>query len=185
MQRYIPNILSSIRLALIPPFLMFFAQENYVLAFFVFLIAGFTDALDGWLARHFHWQSFWGGLLDPLADKLLIVSSFLALAYLNVLPKWLVILVFLRDANISLGVLSWNYFFHEKIKSNPTYTSKLNTCLQLFLLSICLFELAFFELPSNFKNLCIILTASTTIISYLEYASTWINKAYAAYKKQK
>ena len=86
--KHIPNVLTLMRLLLIAPFLIFFIQKEYIGAFYVFILAGFTDALDGWLARYFHWQSSFGSFVDPLADKLLIASSFIALALIQAL-SWL------------------------------------------------------------------------------------------------
>ncbi|HAT9653444.1 TPA: CDP-alcohol phosphatidyltransferase family protein, partial [Legionella pneumophila subsp. pneumophila] len=105
--KHIPNTLTLLRLVLIAPFLMYLFHHEYVKAFYIFIAAGLTDGLDGWLARHFQWQSFFGSFVDPLADKLLVASSFISLALLNSLPWWLVLLVFLRDFTISMGVLAW------------------------------------------------------------------------------
>ena len=103
--RQIPNALTLARLILIAPFLVFIYQNEYVNAFYTFVLAGFTDGLDGWLARTFNWQSSFGSFVDPVADKLLIASSFISLAIIGRMPWWLVALVFLRDITISIAVL--------------------------------------------------------------------------------
>ena len=175
--RHIPNALTFSRLVLIAPFLMFLYQQEYQNAFYTFLLAGITDGLDGLLARHFHWKSLLCSFIDPLADKLLIASSFISLALCGKLPWWLVILVFLRDLTISFGVVGWYWLVQRKLDFHPTLLSKLNTLLQLTLVTLCLFELAFFEFPTIFIQLLIVLTAVTTAGTYIDYAWTWGKKA--------
>ena len=177
----IPNALTITRLILIGPILLFLYQHDYVFAFFIFILAGFTDALDGWLARYFHWQTPLGLFIDPLADKLLIASSFIALACIGALPWWLVILVFLRDITISAGVLAWYKFVPKEPNFNPSYLSKINTVLQLALVTQCLFQQAFPKVAPNLFHLTnpllTNLTAFTTITSYIDYVWTWGKKA--------
>ncbi|WP_131782581.1 CDP-alcohol phosphatidyltransferase family protein [Legionella gresilensis] len=179
MLKYIPNALTIFRLILIAPFLLFLYYRYYAAAFYIYIIAGLTDNLDGWLARHYNWQSLWGSFLDPLADKLLIASSFISLALIGSLPWWLVILVFLRDLTISIGVIAWHLFVPTKIYFQPTLLSKFNTMLQLILVTLCLFELAFVKfIPTQVFNSLILLTAVTTAITYFDYVWTWGRKAY-------
>lgn len=183
--RYIPNLLTLSRLILIIPFVVFLYQQRYAQAFYIFFLAGLSDALDGWLARRFNCQSAFGSFIDPLADKLLIAVSFISLAMIGKLPWWMVILVFLRDFTISLGVVAWYILIRQKITFSPTRLSKLNTLLQLFLVTICLFEIAFFSFHPNFVTILIWLTAFTTTGSYLDYVWTWSRKAYTHAKLSK
>lgn len=176
--RQIPNALTLTRLLLIAPFLVFLYQQKYVTAFYVFLFAGFTDALDGWLARLCHWQSSFGTFVDPMADKLLIAASFISLAFIGKLPWWLVVLVFLRDLTISFGVIAWYRFIQQKPELKPTLLSKANTVLQLTIVTVCLFELAFFEFNPMFFNILLILTTITTATSFIDYLWIWGRKAY-------
>lgn len=176
--KHIPNFLTVLRLILIVPFLMYLYRHEYVTAFYVFIVAGLTDGLDGWLARHFNWQSFFGSFVDPLADKLLIASSFISLALLGALPWWLVIIVFLRDLTISFGVLAWYYFIQKQLEFEPTLLSKFNTTFQLALVTICLCELAYFEFPDYLIETLIYLTTLTTTITYVDYIWTWGRKAW-------
>jgi cardiolipin synthase len=175
--RHIPNALTLIRLVLIAPFLVFIYQEEYINAFYTFILAGCTDGLDGWLARHFHWQSLFGSLADPLADKLLIATSFISLALIGKLPWWLVILVFSRDLTISFGVLAWYQFVQRKLDFKPTLLSKFNTVLQLALLTLCLFELSFFKFAPYLLETLIALTTITTASTYIDYVWTWGKRA--------
>lgn len=176
--RHIPNALTLTRLVLIAPFLVFIYQKEYINAFYTFILAGCTDGLDGWLARHFHWQSLFGSLSDPLADKLLIATSFISLALIGKLPWWLVILVFSRDLTISFGVLAWYWFVQRQLDFKPTLLSKINTVLQLTLLTLCLFELAFFKIAPYLLETLIILTTFTTAITYVDYVWVWGKRAY-------
>ena len=178
--RQIPNVLTITRLVLIAPFLAFLYHQEYTNAFYIFMFAGFTDGLDGFLARYFHWQSAFGSFTDPVSDKLLIASSFISLAYIGILPWWLVALVFLRDVTISIGVLVWYFLLHRQLNFIPTFLSKINTVLQLSLVTLCLFELAFFEINPFFQQKLILLTAITTSSTYIDYVWTWGRKAFSA-----
>ncbi|KTD07497.1 CDP-diacylglycerol--glycerol-3-phosphate 3-phosphatidyltransferase [Legionella jamestowniensis DSM 19215] len=177
--KYIPNALTILRFVLIVPFLLFLYEKEYAQAFYLFLVAGLTDGFDGWLARHFQWQSPLGSFIDPMADKLLVASSFISLALIGSLPWWLVILVFLRDLTISVGVLAWYWLIPHQINFEPTRLSKINTGLQLALVTLCLFELAFFTFAPYLIEILVFLTAITTAASYLDYVWTWGKKAYS------
>lgn len=176
--RHIPNALTLFRLGLIVPFLMYLYYQEYTHAFYTFIIAGFTDALDGWLARYFNWQTFFGSFVDPLADKLLVASSFISLALIGSLPWWLVALVFLRDITISLGVVAWYWFIQRRLHFEPTLLSKFNTTFQLALVTLCLFELAYFQFSPYLTNSLIYLTACTTTITYIHYVWLGCQKAW-------
>lgn len=176
--RHIPNALTVLRLILIAPFLMYLNHQEYVHALYIFFLAGLTDCLDGWLARHFHWQSTFGSFIDPLADKLLVASSFISLAIIGVLPWWLVALVFLRDLSISIAIIFWYFYIQRKLDFQPSLLSKINTLLQLGLVTLCLLELAYFDLPDLILNGLIGITAFTTATSYIHYIWAWSRKAW-------
>lgn len=176
--KHIPNALTLFRLGLIIPFVLYLFAQHYVNAFYIFMLAGLTDCLDGWLARHFYWQSFLGSFLDPLADKLLVASSFISLAVLGVLPWWLVVIVFFRDFSISMGVLAWYWFIRRKLDFEPTYLSKLNTMLQLLLVTVCLFELAYFKCSPYLITTLIYSTAVATCTTYVHYLWVGWHKAW-------
>lgn len=180
MLKQIPNVLTLFRLVLIAPFIALLYQHAFAQAFYVFLLAGFTDGLDGWLARHYHWQSAFGSFVDPVADKLLVAVSFISLALLGSLPWWLVILVFMRDLTISFGVLAWYWFVQRHLTFKPTLLSKWNTTFQLILVVLCLFELSFYRFPSYVSDTLIIITAFTTAATYIDYVWTWSQKAYSS-----
>jgi cardiolipin synthase len=180
--RYIPNLLTLIRIISVFPFLICLSAHEYRIAFYIFFFAGFTDGLDGWLARHFDWQSQLGSILDPMADKLLVVSSFISLALLQQLPWWLVALVILRDFSICVGVIVWLYWIHPKLDFEPTRLSKINTIFQLSLVTLCLFQLSFVEVPRIFFDPLVLSTALLTSASYIHYV--WIGVHRACLKKK-
>lgn len=180
--KQIPNILTTTRLLLITPFLVLLYQQEYTHAFYIFMFAGFTDGLDGWLARQFKWQSAFGSFTDPVADKLLIATSFISLAFIGKLPWWLVLLVFTRDLMISIGVLVWHFILHRPLNFKPSFLSKVNTVLQLSLVTLCLFELAFprYEIAPILQYALIILTTLTTASSFIDYGWTWGRRTFSA-----
>ena len=180
MLKYLPNAFSLTRLLLIAPFLMYLHSQNYTAALYTFLFAGLTDGLDGWLARHFNWQSRFGSFIDPVADKLLIASSFISFALMGELPWWLVSLVFCRDLTISLGVMAWQRFIPQRLDFKPTWLSKINTFLQLTLIIFCLIELSFGKNAQHFMYVLMALTTLTTAATYIDYVWTGARKAYAS-----
>ena len=91
MLRHLPNALCIARMLMVAPLILLLIEGNYPWVLVVFLVAGFTDGLDGFLAKRFGWRSWLGGILDPLADKLLLVSTFLTLTYIGLTPLWLLI----------------------------------------------------------------------------------------------
>ena len=172
----LPNILTSVRLFLIVPFLICLYQKNYANSFYIFVLAGFTDGLDGWLARHFHWQSTFGLVVDPIADKLFIGLSVISLAIMGQLPWWLFGLIFFRDLSILTGVLAWYRVEHLRVEFKPSRLSQINAVLQGSLVTLCLFELAFSPVYPSVKLLLIAVTTLTTTASYIDYGWTWSKK---------
>jgi cardiolipin synthase len=101
----LPNVLTIVRILLVPIFILLLVRQLYPLALFVFAIAGLTDGLDGFIARYFNQRTALGAWLDPMADKLLLVSAFVALAILGVIPPWITVLAIARDVIITLGIV--------------------------------------------------------------------------------
>ena len=168
----IPNIITVIRLILVGPFLFYLLSDNYEYAFYVFTVAGLSDGLDGLLARRYGWISRFGCVADPLADKLLMMTSFLALTYHGKLPIWLTSLVITRDVVIVAGV-SGLYYLFRKVDFTPTPISKLNTALQIILIFLLLFELAYDTLPSQLISTIMICMVVTTVVSFVHYVLVW------------
>lgn len=126
----IPNLLTLIRIILVPIFVILMMQGSFPYALAVFVIAGVTDGLDGFLARILKQQTVLGSYLDPLADKALIITSFVILATLEIIPSWLAVVVISRDCIILFGV-SVLFLMSVPFEIRPTYVSKATTVLQL------------------------------------------------------
>ncbi len=129
---HIPNLISTLRILIVYPVVLYLYQQEYFLALVLFLAASISDLIDGFLARRFNWTSRLGGWLDPIADKLLLDSVFLTLWIMKLVPMWLLVCVLGRDLIIVLGVIVY-YFKIEKVAARPTLVSKVNTFMQLVL----------------------------------------------------
>jgi len=173
----IPNIITLFRFLLVPPFVLVLLQEKFGLALLLFGIAGFSDALDGYLAKHYHWSSRLGALMDPLADKLLLVSSYVTLGWLHWIPLWLVGVVILRDLVIVSGALVYNFRI-ERLEARPSMVSKLNTFTQIMLVLAVLFSLAVASLPYLWMDVLLYSVLVTTLWSGIDYVLRWSRRAW-------
>ena len=135
----IPNILTLSRIAAAPVLILLLRDENYELALILFILAGITDGLDGWIAKRFGFTSQLGARLDPLADKIIIISAYCMLVLLGELPFWLVTLVIFRDLIIVGGYLVLTTLDGD-IQMQPTMVSKTNTVAQIVLVIVVLLE---------------------------------------------
>ena len=129
------------RIALVWPVANALVEANYGLALVLFVIAGVSDALDGYLAKRFGWTSRLGKIIDPLADKLLLVTVFITMAWLNLVPWWISAVAISRDVMIGLGALTFRLWFGP-LKGRPTVISKLNTLFQLGYIAAVMFVAA-------------------------------------------
>ena len=172
---FLPNIITLLRVVLLVPLSLLLLDENYTYALILFIIAGFSDALDGFLAKHFCWVSRFGAILDPLADKALLVVT-MTILVLNAQLSWaLLIVVIVRDIFIVAGA----YFYHYCLgpyEMQPSYLSKFNTFTQLLLVSSLLVSLGYLPLPENFIKTLVWLTYFTTISSGVHYGIVWGKK---------
>jgi cardiolipin synthase len=175
---YIPNAICFVRIALIVPIVGALLVGDYAISLGLILLAGFSDGLDGFLAKRFGWRTRLGGILDPLADKLLLVSVFVTLAWLGVTPVWLTAVVIGRDLVIVVGALAYNYLIGE-VQPEPTRISKLNTALQLLYVLLVLSDAAT-ELPLAVP---VLLAGAgvmvSSVVSGLDYVLTWGGRARA------
>jgi cardiolipin synthase len=166
----LPNFLTLLRIVAIPAFLIFLADENYKAAFMLFLAAGVTDTVDGALARLTDSRSDLGAVLDPMADKLLLLSSFIVLGFNGGLPSWLVVLVVLRDVIVVLGYMAVFVVDHEWMEVAPSQLGKLSTFFQLFTIGFVLMSLARPFLPMATVNTALqIVTGAVTAASGIQY----------------
>jgi cardiolipin synthase (CMP-forming) len=126
-----PNILTLSRVFSVPVFLGLVSKDHYRYALYVFLFAALTDSLDGTVARWFDCKTEIGAFLDPFADKLLLLSAFIALTFENSLPAWLLGVVVIRDVAIVFGYFLFSFITNEHIPVRPSYLGKTSTVLQL------------------------------------------------------
>ena len=129
---WLPNAISLVRVALVAPILALLLNGRHDIALLLFFVAGFSDGLDGYLAKRFDWHSRTGALLDPIADKLLVAGTFVTLSITGDLPVWLAAIVVLRDVVIVGGAMAYN-FLVRPVEGEPTRISKLNTAFELLL----------------------------------------------------
>ena len=156
------NLVTVARLCAVPAAIYLVLHTAYPAAFWLFLAAGASDAVDGWLARR-HGASYVGALLDPVADKALLISMYVVLAVMRVLPDWLAILVVFRDVLIVGGVLGLN-LLGQKPSIRPLLVSKFNTAVQIVLVAVAL-GMAALAWPGQIvvETLVWIVAATTTI----------------------
>lgn len=168
----IPNILTLSRIAAAPLLILLLRDENYELAVILFILAGITDGLDGWIAKRFNFTSELGARLDPLADKTIIICAYIMLVILGELPFWLVTLVIFRDLIIVGGYLVLTSL-DGHIEMQPTMTSKLNTVIQITLVIAVLLENTEWLALPHVSILLIYAVAILTIASGAQYVWVW------------
>ncbi|MDX2426577.1 MAG: CDP-alcohol phosphatidyltransferase family protein [Cycloclasticus sp.] len=179
----IPNLISVLRIILVVPIVYFLLKGDYLLALVLFVVAGVSDALDGFLAKRFSWTSRLGSLLDPLADKFLLVSCFLVFVFIGLMPTWLFAMIVLRDLIVAFGALLYHLKI-EKFCGEPPFSSKLNTTFQIVYLVMLIASQGIIELPMSWMVVVLYAVAATTMISGLEYIWVWGLKAWNARLKE-
>lgn len=172
----LPNIISVARLIAVVPVVYLLIQEQYLWALILFAAAGASDGLDGFLAKHYGWQSRLGGILDPLADKTLLVCCFLVLGSQDLIPLWLVLAVVLRDLVIVSGAVLYNYGVAE-VEAAPIPVSKVNTAIQILLVVAVLAHAGVYALPDAWIATLVWSCLVTVIISGSQYVWIWGRKA--------
>lgn len=169
----IPNLITLARVISVPLIFWLLVSGRTQTACVVFVLAGVSDALDGYLAKYFNWQTELGAYLDPLADKLLIVCTYVALGVLDELPSWLVIMVVSRDVLIVAAVvLSW--LLNNPVKIAPFVVSKLNTLAQIVLASVVLADIGFGLGLEPVRFVLVWLTGILTLASLGAYLRAWV-----------
>jgi cardiolipin synthase (CMP-forming) len=170
--RQIPNVITTIRILLVVPIAVALVHEQLLLTIGLFAVAAFSDLADGYLAKRFGWQSDLGSVLDPIADKLLMATVFIALAYLRLVPRWLTAAVVARDALIVGAALIYR-FWVGPIRGRPSMISKLNTlCQGLFILAVM--ARAQFDAPAPWMVTALGASVLVTVaISGIDYARVY------------
>lgn len=175
--RFLPNAICIARMLLVAPLVLFIVDGRFGAALLVLVVAGISDGLDGFLAKRFAWQTRLGGLLDPAADKLLMVSTFAALSYVALIPVELTAIVIGRDLVIVLGAICYQWFI-APVEGEPAAISKLNTACQLGMLFFTLTAAAY-EWPPPVSLLVLgAAVVFTSIVSGLNYVLRWSARAW-------
>ena len=170
------NALTVLRALLAPVLVYLLAAGLYQYALWTFLAAGLSDVLDGFVARRLNQFTRFGAILDPIADKLVIASSFIALAVLNLLPLWLVLVVVARDAVIVVGALGFRLLFGY-LEMAPLLASKANTFVQISLILLVLLQAASWLDVSAWLPAVYAVTAVAAVVSGAQYVGVWGLKA--------
>jgi cardiolipin synthase len=178
---HIPNLICLLRILLVSPVAILLLSARYREALALIVVAGLSDGLDGFLARRYHWQSRLGGFLDPLADKLLLTVTFVALAIQGLLPVWLAALVIVRDVVIVSGGVAYQWFV-APVQPEPSRVSKLNTAMQLLFLCLVVTAAAFpGVVPVALVDTSVLVAGAgvlvTGTVSGLDYVLRWSARA--------
>lgn len=169
---YLPNAITLVRLGLVPVFIVVLKAQDYTVALFVFAVAGLSDGLDGFIAKRFNLVTRLGAILDPLADKVLLVSAYIMLTILGHLPFWLVLIVGFRDLLIVGGYLVYTSLIGP-VAMRPTYLSKFNTFLQITLVVAILVQQAMALPLVLLVQILIYGVFITTVSSGVHYVWIW------------
>jgi cardiolipin synthase len=170
----IPNLITLARILLVPVVVWAIASNQMLFAFLLFAAAGVSDAVDGFLAKRFGMASELGAYLDPLADKVLIVSIYVSLGIVDALPRWLVILVVSRDLLIVGGVL-FSWLLGKPVSVKPHPVSKANTAAQLLLVGLVLAALGLGFEAGWALTLTMTAVAALTLASVAVYLREWVH----------
>ncbi|MFG1347246.1 CDP-alcohol phosphatidyltransferase family protein [Xanthobacter autotrophicus DSM 431] len=168
----IPNIITLIRILLVPAVVWSITSGEMLLAFWLFLAAGVSDGLDGFIAKRFHMQTELGAYLDPVADKALLVSIYVTLAVVGLIPRWVAIAVVSRDVMI-IGAIVLSLVMAKPVTISPLLVSKVNTALQIAFAAFVLASSGFgLALPGLFQ-LGLVLVGLLTCLSAAAYLAAW------------
>ena len=169
----LPNLITVARLLMVPTIVLLITEGSYPGAFWIFVLAGIGDGVDGFIARQFDARSRLGAFLDPLADKALLVSIYLSLTFMAEIPVWLAILVVSRDVLI-VGAVLLSWVMEKPVEVHPLTVSKANTAAQIVLAAVVLGDLAFFVDLAWVRRVMVITVAVLTIASASAYLVGWV-----------
>jgi len=179
----IPNILTLLRIALIVPFALCVIRGEYETALLVFFIAGLSDGVDGFLARQFNWKSRFGAIADPLADKLLLITAYVALAWTAQIPMWLMLMILGRDLIIVVGALVYHYWIsHYDIK--PSIFGKACTLAQIVYALAVIIKLAGWPMPDLVVQQGLWVVMAITLVSGIHYVTVWTYRGWGELRRR-
>jgi cardiolipin synthase len=166
--RHLPNIICLFRIVLIWPIIESLLAGAYDRTLLLFFIAAASDGLDGWLAKRYGWTSRLGKWLDPIADKLLLVSMFLVLTWLGLIPRYLAVGAVGRDVLIGLGAVVFRFAWGP-LRGRPILSSKINTLLQLLYVLLVIAHAAWGQPPATVLQALAVMIVATVLYSGLSY----------------
>ncbi len=169
----IPNLITLGRILLVPVVVWAIASGEMRFAFLLFMVAAISDAVDGFLAKRFGMTTELGAYLDPLADKVLIVSIYLTLGFNGIIPRWIVILVVSRDIMI-VGAILLSWLVDKPVTVRPLTVSKLNTAVQIIYAGLVLATFGFALDIDRLLTLVMALVAVLTLLSVGFYVAEWV-----------
>ena len=181
--KQIPNAITITRMVAAVPLLYFLIEGNSLVSFWIAMLAGFSDSVDGYLAKKFDWRSALGGLLDPIADKLLLSVCFIGLAWQQAIPLWLCLLVLGRDVVIVSGAWVW-WKTIGPFKPNPSWISKLTTFFQIVYVGLLLADQAYALVHELILYSLFWLVIVFTIASGLDYFIRYGRRAMRVWRKE-
>ncbi len=181
-RRDIPNLITMLRMLLVVPIIWLLHNGFFMESLYLFAFAGMSDGLDGFLAKRMGWESRLGSILDPLADKLLLISTTIMLAWLGLIPAWLVVVIVLRDLLIVVGGTIYHYTVGQYDMS-PSIVSKINTFIQIAYVLGVVMSQAFEWVDGGWISeetmlLSAYVVLTTTVMSGADYVWTWGWSAY-------
>lgn len=176
MVHWLPNFLTLLRVFLLWPFIVTFLSKQYGISLGLFIIAALTDGLDGWLARRFKWISHWGSIVDPIADKLLVLITYFLMTKLAIISSGLFITVLARELVVLSGAITY-YCWIERYHMMPTKLGKLCTFSHFVFLALLLLQLTGLTIPKWFLNIGVLLIYIVTLTSGLQYVLIWSLRA--------
>ncbi len=182
--RHIPNAITFARIFAMIPLVWFMLEKNYEVSFYIAMVAGFSDLLDGFLAKRFGWEGWLGGILDPLADKFMMLCCFLVFAVQNIIPNWLLIVVLARDVVIVTGTTLYHFTVDKMQKTQPSLLSKTNTALQILLIVVVLAHYSIYQFNESILQGLIYLVTFFTVISGLHYVYLFFTHRKSFLQKQ-
>lgn len=172
----VPNVLTTLRVLAAPVLAYCLLRGHFELALYTFIIAAVTDALDGWIARHFDLMTHYGAVMDPLADKLITLVCVVLLTWLGIVPLWLTLAMVVRDTVIVSGAFAYHRLFGE-VEIRPTRLGKLHTALAFMLFTVVLANAALLIDVSDWLRPLFLLVLATTLASMVQYVVLWARKA--------
>ncbi len=177
--RYLlPTGITLARMVAVPVMVYLIIDDRLAAAFWIFVLAGVSDALDGYLAKRLDAASNIGAYLDPLADKALLVAAFLTLGHMEHIPLWLVILIVFRDVVIVGGAILY-HTLTQALKMEPLFISKLNTAAQIIFVGLVLAKLGVGITATAITEIGAYIVALTTVASGGAYVWKWGKRAFA------